>query len=172
MSIAKGRYNGVSPAGTVLAITPPFYSLPDHNKGMIRRILVPMDDSEMAQKALEYACENHPDAEITVLHVVGVPSPMWGEATGLALADDPKEAAEELAEAVFDRAREFAAEYDIEVDTDVQLGNPARAILNRAEDFDAIVIGSHGGSVADRLFVGNIAEKVFRRSPVPVIVAR
>jgi nucleotide-binding universal stress UspA family protein len=45
---------------------------------MISRILVPMDDSEMAQRALEYALENHPDAEITVLHVVGEPSP-WGE---------------------------------------------------------------------------------------------
>lgn len=131
-----------------------------------------MDDSEMAREALGYALENHPDAKITVLHVVGEPSPMWGEATGLALEDDLEEAAEELAESVFVRARELAAEYDVEIDTDVQLGNPARAILNRAEDFDAIVIGSHSGSVADRLFVGNVAQKVFRRSPVPVIVVR
>lgn len=139
---------------------------------MISRLLVPIDDSEMAQEALVYACENHTDADITVLHVVGEPSPMWGEATGLALEDDLGEAAEDLAEAVFDRARELAEEYDVEIDTDVQLGNPARTILNRAEDFDAVVIGSHGGSVADRLFVGNVAQKVVRRSPVPVIVVR
>jgi len=57
---------------------------------MISRILVPMDDSEMAQRALRYALENHSDADITVLHVVGGPSLMGGEATGLALDDDPK----------------------------------------------------------------------------------
>jgi len=139
---------------------------------MISRILVPMDDSEMAQKALEYACENHPDAEITVLHVVGEPSPMWGQATSLALADDFEEAAQELADAVFDRARESAAQHEVEVETDVQFGSPARAILNSVEDFDAVVIGSHGGTVADRLFVGNVAQKVVRQSPVPVIVVR
>ena len=139
---------------------------------MISRILVPMDDSEMAQRALRYALENHSDADITVLHVVGGPSLMGGEATGLALNDDPNSAAEERAEAVFTPARELAAEYDIELDTEVALGHPARAILNRAEEFDAVVVGSHGGSVTDRLLSGNVAQKVFRRSPVPVTVVR
>ncbi|WP_135805254.1 universal stress protein [Halorussus marinus] len=139
---------------------------------MISRILVPMDDSEMAERALEYALENHPDAEITVMHVVGEPSPMGGTATALAVEDDLEEAAEERAKEVFDRARDLAADRDVEITTDVRLGQPARAILNRADDFDAVVIGSHGGSVADRLFVGNVAQKVFRQSPVPVIVVR
>jgi nucleotide-binding universal stress UspA family protein len=131
-----------------------------------------MDDSEMAERALEYALENHPDAEITVLHVVGKPSPWAIEATSLALAADLEEAAEERAKEVFDDARELAAMYDVEVTTEVQLGHPARAILNRADDFDAVIVGSHGGSLADRLAVGDIAQNVFRNSPVPVIVAR
>lgn len=139
---------------------------------MISRLLVPMDDSEMAQQALEYALENHPDAEITVLHAVGGPSPMGGAATALALEDDLEEAAEKRAKVVFDRAREFATEYDVEIATEVKIGHPIRAILNRADNFDAVVIGSHSGSVSDRLFVGNVAEKVFRQSPVPVIVVR
>jgi nucleotide-binding universal stress UspA family protein len=139
---------------------------------MISRILVPMDDSEMAQQALEYALENHPDAEITVLHVAGGPSPMGGVATALALEEDLEEAAQERAQEIFAEARELATEYDTEVTTEVQLGHPARAILNRADDFDAVIIGSHGGSVSDRLFVGNVAQKVFHSSPVPVIVAR
>ncbi|WP_058997209.1 universal stress protein [Haloarcula sp. CBA1127] len=139
---------------------------------MIAQILVPMDDSEMAQQALEYTLENHPDAEVTVLHVVGGPSPLGGAATALALADDIEAAAEERAEEVFDDARELAAEYDAEITTEVQLGHPARAILNRAADFDAVVLGTHGGSLADRLVVGNVAQKVFRNSPVPVIIAR
>jgi nucleotide-binding universal stress UspA family protein len=140
---------------------------------MISRVLVPMDGSEMSERALKYALEAHPNAEVTVLHVVGEPSPMWGKATGIALADDLEEAAKEHARSVFDRALELAdADGDVELDTEVALGHPVRAILSRADDYDAVVIGSHGGTVAERLFVGNVAEKVFRRSPVPVTVVR
>ncbi|MEF8859690.1 MAG: universal stress protein [Halolamina sp.] len=131
-----------------------------------------MDDSEMAERALEYAIESYPDPEITVLHVVGEPTSMWGAATGLALEENIEEAAEERAKEVFDRARELADEHDVEITTEVQLGHPVRAILNRADDFDTVVIGSHGGSLADRLIIGNVAQKVFRRSPVPVTVVR
>jgi len=126
----------------------------------------------MAERALEYALENHPDAEITVLHVVGEPSPMLGAATGIALEDDLEDAAQKRAATVFDRARDLAAEHDTEVDTRVKLGNPVKGILNSAEDFDAVVIGTHGGSLVDRLFVGDVAQKVFRQSPVPVTVVR
>jgi nucleotide-binding universal stress UspA family protein len=139
---------------------------------MIERILVPLDDSEMALHALEYALENHPDAEVTVLHVVGEPSPWGAAATSLALETDLEEAAQERSEEVFDDARDVAAEYGAEISTDVRLGHPARAIVNRAEDFDAVVIGSHGGSLAERLVVGNVALKVVSQSPVPVVVAR
>ena len=141
---------------------------------MVSRVLVPMDGSEMSEHALEYTLEAFPEAEITVLHVVGEPSPMWGAAAGLALADDLEEAADEHARPVFDRVREIAAEAGREdnLETTVALGHPVRAILNRADDYDTIVIGSHGGTVAERLYVGNVAETVFRRSPVPVTVVR
>ncbi|MCU4718625.1 universal stress protein [Halapricum hydrolyticum] len=137
---------------------------------MSTRVLVPMDDSDMSEHALEHALEIYPDAEITVLHVVGEPSGMMGKATGLALADDLEEAAEEHATVIFDRAREIAA--DREITTDVAWGSPSKVIVNRAREFDAVVIGSHGGSLADRLFVGNVAQKVFRHSPTPVTVVR
>ena len=139
---------------------------------MISRVLVPMDDSEMAERALKYALENHPDTEITVLHVAGTPSLMGGAAAGLALDDDTNEAAAESGEEVFDRARKVAAEHGAEIDAEVGMGHPARVILNRADDFDAVVVGSHSGSLTDRLFVGNVAKKVAHQSPVPVTVVR
>lgn len=139
---------------------------------MIGRVLVPMDDSELAERALGYALESHPDAEITVLHVVGEPSPMMGKATGLALEEDIERAGERHAEGVFDRASALAAEYDIRILTETRHGSPAKAIVERAEGFDTGIVGSHGGSMVDRLFVGNVAEEVFRRSPVPVTVVR
>ncbi|MDZ7731242.1 MAG: universal stress protein [Natrialbaceae archaeon] len=139
---------------------------------MIDRVLVPMDDSELAQKALEYALDAFGEVEITVLHVVGKPTPMMGEIVGLALEDDLQSAAEERASDVFDIARKIADEHNTEITTTVAIGHPARTIIETSENFDTVVIGSHSGSIVDRLYVGNVAEKVFRRAPVPVMVIR
>lgn len=139
---------------------------------MIDRVLVPMDDSEMAKEALRYALDVFPDAEITVLHVVGEPSTMMGSAVGLALADNIEDTAEEYARDIFDDAAAIAEEYETEITTVVRLGHPTRAILNEAAEFDTIVMGTHGGTLADRLLVGNVVERVFRRSPVPVVGVR
>lgn len=135
-------------------------------------ILVAMDGSEMAEHALRYALKVHAESDITVLTVVGEPSAMLGEATAIALADDPGESMREYARPVLDRAREIAAEYETEINTRIATGHPVRAILDQAEGFDTVVIGSHGGTVADRVFVGNVAQKLVRQSPVPVTVVR
>ena len=142
---------------------------------MTSRILVPMDGSEHAGQALEYALDNFPDAVVSVLHVVGVPSPMMGEATGLALTDDIEEAAAERAEPVFERAREIATERDRKIDTIVGIGHPARNIIDRGEDYDTIVVGAHGADwsrTTRRFLVGNVAETVSKRARVPVIIVR
>lgn len=139
---------------------------------MISRVLVPIDDSEMAARALEYALEAHPDAEITVLHIVGEPSSMMGKAVGLALEENIEEAAEKQAAEIFERAREVALSHGVDISTDVAWGSPAKVIVKQSDSFDTVVIGSHGGSMADQLFVGNVARTVFRRSPVPVTVVR
>ena len=142
---------------------------------MLSRILVPMDDSEPAGNALAYALENFPNAEVTVLHVVGVPSMLMGEAAGLALEEDLDEAARERAEPVFERARKRASDDDREVDTVVGVGHPAKNIIDHATDYDTVVLGSHGADwsrATHRFLVGNVAETVVRRSPVPVTIVR
>jgi nucleotide-binding universal stress UspA family protein len=139
---------------------------------MVSQVLVAMDDSEMAAEALRYALDVHADAEITVLAVVGEPSQLMGKATAIATAEDPQAKAEEIAAPVLDRAREIADEAGREITTTVGYGAPGREIVNRAESFDAVVVGSHGGTVRDRLIVGDVAKTVFNRSPVPVTVVR
>jgi len=142
---------------------------------MASRILVPIDDSDHASQALKYALDNYPDAEITVLHVVGVPSMMMGEATGLALEDDISEAAAKRAKPIFKRAREIADERGREISTVVGIGHPARQILDRAEEYDAIVLGAHGADwsrATRRFLVGNVTETVSKRAPVPVVIVR
>jgi nucleotide-binding universal stress UspA family protein len=138
---------------------------------MVSRVLVPMDDSETAERALQHALEVYPSADITVVHVVGGASSMMGQAASLALKQDTEEAVVERAEPVLDRAREIASTHGAEITTDVLAGRPAKEIVERAEDFD-VVVGSHGGSLVDRLFVGDVAKSVFDDSPVTATVVR
>jgi nucleotide-binding universal stress UspA family protein len=139
---------------------------------MIERVLVPIDDSEVGERVLGWALGAYPDAEITVLHVVGGASGMMGEATGLALADDVEAASEEMASGVFERASAVAAESGREVETKVGFGRPAGTIVAAAEGFDTVVMGAHSSPLVERLLTGNVAESVFRNSPVPVTFVR
>lgn len=139
---------------------------------MVSRVLVPMDESELAERALSHALDVYPDATITVLHVVGGASRMMGDATSLALEDDVEEAARETAEPVFERARELAVVVDGELELRIGYGKPATVIVEHADAFDAVVIGSHSGSLVERLIVGNVAQEVVRGSPVPVTTVR
>lgn len=129
-----------------------------------------MNGSEMAEQALKFALETYPAAEIAVLNVIGVPTWQMGGAAGLALSDDPSKAAETQTKEVFERARELAATYDIEITTIVETGSPSEAIVRQAENFDTVVIGSHERGLSSRLLVGNVAAAVTRRSSVPVTV--
>lgn len=131
-----------------------------------------MDASETAEAALEYALIVHDDAHIAVLHVVGEPSPMLAVASSLALEDDFEAAARAHAEEIFASAEAIAREHGAAIDTITEIGHPARVIIEVAEEFDAIVMGTHGGSLLDRLIVGDVAKTVFRRSTVPVTTVR
>ncbi len=139
---------------------------------MVFRVLVAMDESETSEKALRYTLEVHSDAEITVLHVVGEPSPMMGEIVGLTLEGDIEEAAKEKADDVFNKAKEIADEYGKEIITEVDWGNPAKVIIENSTNFDTLIIGSNQSTLKDRILVGKVAETVFRKSSVPVTVVR
>lgn len=63
---------------------------------------------------------------------------------------------------------------DVPVESVHEVGHPARVIVDyaRREDIDHVVIGSHGREGVSRLLLGSVAEKVVRRSPVPITVVR
>ncbi|MDH5020969.1 universal stress protein [Halobacterium rubrum] len=140
---------------------------------MTRRVLVPVDGSELATRALEYALDVHGGQDdITLLYVAGEPSGMMGSASSLALEEDVEQAIAEEAQEVFGPARELADEYGVEVGAEVGLGKPASVIVEHAENHDVVVLGSHSSTLRERLFVGNIAKKVVQNAPVPVTVVR
>ena len=137
---------------------------------MISTVLVPIDGSEQATQALEYALSVHGDASITALYVAGEASPMMGEAMGIAIESDTHEAASEEGQAVFEEARELAAAAGVEVETAVGVGKPGKTIVDAADEFDLVVIGRHSGGLKETLLSGNVTKHVVRESPIPVTV--
>lgn len=138
------------------------------------RILVPVDGSDRSDETLEYAIETFPDAAFTALHVVEVGQGDLGTFSGMT-GDVPDDEAElERSEEILEAARELGEERGAEIETEHGRGRPDRLIVSRAEDddYDLIVIGSHGRDGLARVLLGSVAEKVTRRSPVPVLVAR
>lgn len=56
----------------------------------------------------------------------------------------------------------------------VELGHPADVLsaLATSEQAEQIVVGSHGRRGIERLFLGSVAERVLRRSEIPVLVVK
>ena len=159
------RTNEVDQPGELVP-SQPFTEPMDH-------VLVPIDDSDPARAALEYACENYPDAQLTVLYVAeptdyGVYTSMTGGKSD----DEGRHRAR--SEEVFERARTVAETHGRSISTELFAGDAARSIVQFLEesDVDHVVVGSHGRTGASRVLLGSVAERVARRSPVPVTIVR
>ena len=148
-----------------------------------------MEGSALCRKALETALADYPDADVVVCHVmdpigsgfglVDVMRPTFDDGAPPGSVSPTywrewHEKAEEKAEAVFDEAREIAADRDETVETVLEFGDPDNVIIEYADehDVDRIVMGSHCRAGAERFLVGSVAERVVRRAPVPVMVVR
>jgi nucleotide-binding universal stress UspA family protein len=140
---------------------------------VIEHALVPMDESPMARRALEFALEAHSEATVTVLFVANYVDESYG-AEMLLGPETLRERVDDRDERIFDGARETAAEYDATVETATEYGDPTRVITQYAEDHavDVIVMGSHGRSLVSRVLLGDVADTVVRRAPVPVTIVR
>jgi nucleotide-binding universal stress UspA family protein len=142
---------------------------------MVKRLLVPIDGSDPADAALEFALEEYPDADITVLSVIDPTDVGYGSIEAApSTFEHLQKSAEERTQKVLDEAESRAAEHDMTVTGETVIGMPSRAIVEWAEnnDIDGIVVGSHGRQGVTRVLLGSVAESVVRRSPVPVTVVR
>lgn len=148
---------------------------------MTKNILVPLDGSPLSYKALRHSLAEFPDASITVLHVIDVFEPGYGAYPDLETTYEPLmgteewyERAEEISEGIFEEAQELADEFDREVSTTSEVGDPKRIIVDYADEeaVDHIVIGAHGRAAEERSVFGSTAEIVARRATVPVTLVR
>lgn len=125
---------------------------------MIRRILATLDGgraSESVVPHLEELLRHHP-ADVTLLTVV------------------PKGSTHEqrVARAYLDGFAERLRSRGADVTIAIEAGEPAERILHRAifENFDLIAMCSHGKTGLKRLLLGSVAEEVFHRSRIPVLI--
>jgi nucleotide-binding universal stress UspA family protein len=140
---------------------------------MVNHVLVPMDDSPLAERALDFVLDVHADAELTVLRVIDYVEESYG-AEILVGPETIRQRAADKAEELFDEVRERAADHGEEVRTVTEFGKPSRVIPEYAaeHDVDLIVMGCHGRSLLSRVLLGDVAQTVVREAPVPVTVVR
>lgn len=139
---------------------------------MYKKILVPTDGSEFAQKAEKHALflAKTNGADIYALSVTEN-----NFVNGLPLDDEVYQLNQLLKQRSEDNIKEFE-EMDetsgIKFHGIIREGSPAKTILEVAkeEDIDLIVIGSSGKSGFDRFIMGSVAEKVVNAAKCAVLV--
>lgn len=141
----------------------------------IKRILVPLDFSASSTRALDYACRLAVkfSASIHLVHVCEVPSMITAsmDAYAIAYTDFSQRLGEE---AELQLNREAARISDLKVTTEVLFGQPAMSIIDAASanQSDLIVMGTHGHGAVMHMMMGNVAERVVRGAPCPVLTVR
>jgi nucleotide-binding universal stress UspA family protein len=139
-------------------------------------VLVAYDGSDPAQKAVERAitaASESREEEIILFRVIEAADGMLEAGIDI-LQDRLKELREETSDELSEDIKQILEEGDPEFRVETVVGKPAREIVSYAEenDISEIVIGSHGREGVSRVLLGNVAEKVVRRSPTTVIVVR
>lgn len=143
---------------------------------MYKKILVPLDGSELAEQVLPHVSQlaGCTGAEVALLRVPGEPVYDY-------LVPDPEIAVEmrhdiETAAQVY--LDEVAAEFramNLAVSTLVVWGAPIQdTIIEVARQIqaDLIAMSTHGRSGFARLVIGSVADDVVRHAPVPVLLVR
>ena len=138
---------------------------------MLKKILVPLDRSVLAEQAIGQAAliarRAHAAIDLVTVHV---PFPFAGFTT------EPWNDKEAAAEATYLETiqAELRSGSDVPASHVVLNGEPADHICLRALDIgaDLIVMTTHGRTGLSRLWLGSVADAVVRHSAVPVLLLR
>lgn len=144
---------------------------------MYKRILVPLDGSALAQRALPVAARlaRTSGGSLTLVRVLSTEPASLPSAPGRPiLTQTIGEADRTLAESYLKGIAASDLVKDLHVKTEVVVGLIAPSILSVAatQKADLIVICSHGFAGVSRWVLGSVAEKIARYSDIPVLVLR
>ncbi len=159
---------------------------------MIKKILVPLDGSRLAECALPYAGEVAAKLGagvvlVSVTHriqgfrpeedpgdVLFRPAGDVGERTGVHLVPEGVCSMEEQAATYLGKAAKTLEDEGVKVRKEVLCGNPAKEIIAFAnsEDCDLVVMSTHGRSGPGKWVRGSVADRVFKGVRAPVMMVR
>jgi len=146
--------------------TPPF---------KLKKILVPIDFSNLSKDALPYALllAGHFGAELLLLHIVEqfpIDSLLGRELTHQTTVPLMKQAEADLERMV----RELGEASGVKATAVVRGGTPFAEICDAAKtgSADLIVLTTHGYTGLKHVWLGSTAERVVRHAPCPVLVVR
>lgn len=141
-----------------------------------KSILFATDFSESSDHAFEYAhtvakCFG---ARLLVLHVINELVDLRGFYVPHISIDKLEEEMAESAHKMMDKFIETHSQGYSPLESIVSPGIPYDEILKKAEEesVDLIVLGTHGRTGLDHVLFGSTAEKVVRKSPIPVMTIR
>lgn len=138
----------------------------------LERILLAVDGSEPAHKAVEFLARCPFKAPIQVKIVTVWPSPRSG--TWLPGRSDLKQVVEEKGQEFLGKMAAECGRAPYEVSLELLHGDPAFVILDAAVRHRAqiVVIGSRGMKAVKRFLLGSVSEKVLVHAPCSVLIVR
>jgi universal stress protein A len=140
---------------------------------LFRKILCPIDFSEHSVAALDVALKmaQQNDATVYLLNVVPLPA---GAAGFQPVPMEPYPYVEKDRREQLEKLAQERIPAAVRYEAVVISGDPAERVLETARGLDAdlIVMGTHGRRGLSHLFLGSVAERVVRESPIPVLTAR
>jgi nucleotide-binding universal stress UspA family protein len=140
---------------------------------VIKRIMVPLDGSGLAERALVVAGDLAESLAATIVIARVVP-PLAPGRYSLALLRQVEDVQAEDAEAYLARVAKRLADDRLAVESRLLHGPVAETLAEQAakERCDLIVLTSHGTSgLASNVF-GSVAQKLLHSAPCPVLVVR
>jgi len=143
---------------------------------LVTKILVPVDFSAHAMKALNYAAElaRKFDASLVLMHAYAIPAYTLPEGYIMASPATVAEVMNKIEEAM-GGARKQAEQLGVKnVESVVVEGIPFAEIVRTAREkgCDLIVMGTHGRTGLRHALLGSVAEKVVRKASCAVLTVR
>ncbi|MCL6216772.1 universal stress protein [Zunongwangia pacifica] len=142
----------------------------------MKKILVPTDFSKEAENALKTAAilAKKFEAEIYLLHMLDLPLNLIDPVQGNSQNVPEALYFMKLAHLQFSKIKQSEYLNDIPVNEAVQFNYAFKGITEFAKNnqCDLIVMGSHGSSGFQEMFIGSNTEKVIRQSEIPVLVIK
>lgn len=146
----------------------------------MKKILVPVDGSEISLKAAAQAVElaKKFGSEVTFLSVVQLELPFFETATipqnFIQIQEELETAASRESEKLLDSLIKDYRDTGVTMDKKVLIGTVDEEIVDFAEqeEYDLILMGRRGFSPAKRFFVGSTTKKVLAAAPCSVMVVK